>query len=128
MSPRSVQFGALVAEIGMLGSGLGASLKSGYVLDSLGYGYKLSYLSLSQKIGILGLLIFLVCAGFRMVRCVATMVRSDYSASMILALSPMGFLVSAWGNPILFAPVFVCMFCVSLYIERTVAKELAGRT
>lgn len=122
-SPRLAQFDALGAEITLFGKGLGASLESQLSRDTLGYGFELSYLSLAHKVGILGLLVFLGCAATHMWRSVRTMVRSNHHSSMIAAIAMMGFLFSSWGNPTLFAPLFVCFFCVSLYIERTFAKQ-----
>lgn len=126
-SPRLDQFEALVREITFFGKGLGASLDSGYSRDALGYGFELSYLSLAHKVGIVGLIVFLSCAAVHVLRSVKTMTRDDHSAITISGVALMSFLLSSWGNPTLFAPIFVCFFCVSLYIERTVAVSLTAR-
>lgn len=122
---RVDQFNALVAELSLFGRGLGAPLSSGFSRDALGYGFELSYLSLGHKLGILGLGIFLACAAFQYFRTLRTLIRSNYRPAMIVTLGMLGFLVSSYGNPTLFAPIFVSFFCVALYIERTVARDLA---
>jgi hypothetical protein len=125
-SPRSQQAAQLIPELGWFGHGLGAPLTSGYERDPvLTYAFELSYISLAHKVGLIGLLAFVACVSIHLARSVITLVRSNFRAEMILSVGLMGFLISSWWNPTIFAPLFVCLFCASMYIERTVSHELS---
>lgn len=128
-SPRSQQLAAMLPELDFFGHGLGAALSSGYARDPIfTYAFELSYISLAHKVGILGLLVFLACVVVHIVQSLRALVRSGFKSEMIVAIGVMGFLVSSWWNPALFAPLFVCLFCVSLYIERSTSREVERGT
>lgn len=111
--PRVVQSLELVKSFSTAGIGLGGVLDSGYTRDSLGYGMELTYHAILSKFGIIAgvLAILLVTLPlfvsiFRLI--VSPMPRYAFS----LACSV--FLVAAWGNPFIFAPLMVLMSCLAM--------------
>jgi len=125
-SPRSQQAAVIWSNIDLFGHGLGASLGSFARDPVFTYALELSYVSLAHKIGIVGALIFLACAAFHVGKSLQAMVRSGFKSEAIMAVGLMGFLVSSWWNPTLFAPLFACLFCVSLYLREQVERDLVA--
>ncbi|WDR00764.1 hypothetical protein PSC71_08450 [Devosia sp. J2-20] len=124
-SPRSQQLAAMLPELNLFGHGLGAALGSGYARDPIfTYAFELSYISLAHKVGFLGLLAFLACVAVHMAQSLRALIRSDFKPEMIIAVSVMGFLVSSWWNPALFAPLFVVLFCASIYLRQATDAQV----
>ena len=126
-SPRSEQFLAMIPELNFFGHGLGAALGSGYVRDLVyTYAFELSYISLAHKLGFGGLIVFLGCVASHLFQTIRLLTLSNFRAEMIIAVGAMSFLVSSWWNPALFAPLFVVLFCVSIYIRQSISAEYSA--
>ena len=93
-SIRAEQSRYLKQEFTFFGNGLGATLKSGYIRDNLGYGFELTYLNLIHKLGIFSIPLFI----------------------SYFCLGLMYFLVQGAANPILLAPMSVILHCCALHI------------
>lgn len=123
-SVRPQQAAALKAEMSIIGKGLGASLESGYSRDAAGYGFELTYHNLIHKLGIASLAVFGLF-GYICVSALLLMVqpkpRLVVAGGVSLAL--VLFLVPAYGNPILFAPINVVLTCFSLLVQRAVHRD-----
>lgn len=116
-SARNVQFGFLINELTFFGSGLGASLKSGFNSGgSGGYGFELTYISLIHKFGVLSIIIFysyLSIIGYA----ILNIIKKKYLMESFFCLGLMGFLVPGAGNPILISPITVLFHSIALYIS-----------
>ena len=112
---RAEQFNYLVSEFSFWGNGLGSSLRSGYMRDSLGYGFELTYVNIVHKLGVFSIFLFLsyiltlTVASFRIVRRV-------YVFESFFVIGLMGYLVVGAGNPLLLSPCAVVLHCVAMYI------------
>lgn len=110
--PRVLQSKELVQSFTVVGIGLGGALASGFTRDLLGYSMELSYFSILSKFGLIfGTLVIiavvtpLVIATYRII----VTPRPKYA----FALGSSVFLITAWGNPIIFAPLLVFMSCIA---------------
>ena len=115
LSVRSIQGQKLAEEFTFLGKGLGASLKSGYSRDFLGYGFELSYHNLIHKFGAFSSLLFLNFA-FPVLIALQNLFnnRKILLSSSVIGL--MLYLISALGNPLIFAPISSLFNVISLYL------------
>jgi len=112
---RSEQFGYIVSDFTFFGNGLGSSLSSGYVRDTRGYGFELTYVNIVHKLGVFSIFLFssyvitLMVASIRIVRRV-------YVFESLFVIGLMGYLVVGVGNPLLLSTSAVILHCVAMYI------------
>lgn len=113
---RAEQSKALLDEASLFGAGLGASLKSGYTRDTLGYGFEQSYENVIHKFGVpLGCLIF-IAYFFIMAKSLRNFVKSWDVISAFGFAASFGLLIPSSGNPMLFAPAHVVIHVLSISI------------
>ena len=115
LSPRSIQGQKLAEEFTLLGKGLGATLESGYSRDILGYGFELSFHNLIHKFGALSSLLFLNF-GFPVIISLQNLFNNK---KILVSSSVMGlmlYLISSFGNPLIFAPISSLFNVIALYL------------
>lgn len=112
---RAEQFKYLVSDLTFLGNGLGSSLNSGYMRDSAGYGFELTYVNIVHKLGVFSIFLFL---SYIITLTVASIriVRRVYVFESFFVIGLMGYLVVGAGNPLLLSPCAVILHCVAMYI------------
>jgi hypothetical protein len=116
-SIRNEQRKYLVNEYSFFGAGLGATLKSGYKRDDLGYGFELSYENVIHKFGFISIFILFGLFLPLVVSIKNILIKRDIFYSSV-AFGLMGYLVPAYGNPMLFSPICVLMHCLAIYFLR----------
>ncbi|WP_342655925.1 hypothetical protein NM528_14450 [Shewanella algae] len=124
---RNEQFHYLVNELTIHGSGLGATLESGYKRDETGYGFELTYINLVHKLGVFALFIFLT-QFYTVLKGVQYLFSGDKLFG-VLVLSAMAYLIPGAANPMLLSPNFVAIHCLvlALIFNRVNKKPLIGR-
>jgi hypothetical protein len=116
-SIRSEQAKFLIDEFSFFGSGLGSSLKSGFVRDDVGGGFsfELSYLNIIHKLGIFStplLLSYVLTVSLALLR----IFRGYQLLYSYFALGLMGYLILGSANPVLLSPISVMLHCFAIYI------------
>ncbi|MDA9937650.1 hypothetical protein N9D09_00990 [bacterium] len=114
--PRVIQAKELIDDFTVFGKGLGAVVP-GYSRDVLGYGFELSFHNIIHKFGIISVFMF---ASF-LAPIFYSVQKIIYKSSSLYSYLPLVFmlyLLPAWGNPTIFAPVSVILHCVALYLIR----------
>jgi hypothetical protein len=113
---RDEQRAFLIDEFSFFGSGLGATLKSGYSRDALGYSFELNYENLIHKLGVFSLIVFasyLLTFLLIFKKYFKTGDPQVFGTSLGLFF----FLIPGYGNPILFAPTTVVLHCIVIYLN-----------
>lgn len=109
---RYAQAGELLADVVLVGHGLGAPITSGYNRSvTFPYGFELSYLNVVHKFGVFSVLYFwfLAYSGYRIL-------TADRPAmERCTALGLLGYAFPAIGNPILFAVPAVYLHMLALH-------------
>ena len=113
---RAEQSKALLDEASLFGAGLGASLKSGYTRDDLGYGFEQSYENVIHKFGIFIGSLFLMGHFFIVLNSFRNFVKRWDVISAFGFAGSFGILIPSSGNPILFAPAHVLIHVLSISI------------
>ncbi|EKO3932943.1 hypothetical protein GAW91_003601 [Vibrio fluvialis] len=116
-SVRNIQREKILDEISVFGSGLGATLKSGYKRDDSGYGFEVTYENLFHKLGVLSLVVMFIF----MLTCWMSSINIFKGKSLeysVLSLGLMMYLIPSAGNPMLFSPIGVLMHCMAMYFLR----------
>lgn len=112
---RATQSTYLIKEFSFFGAGLGAPLQSGYVRDSTGYGFELTYLNIIHKLGIFSVALFGYYIGTIML-----LVNRIYNRKFLLgafvSTGLMGYLIMGAGNPVLLSPLSVSLHSLAVYI------------
>jgi len=114
-SIRFEQFEYLVSDLTFLGNGLGASLSSGYVRDSSGYGFELTYLNIVHKLGMFSVFLFLSYL-ITLLVAFSRISKKIYVYESFFVIGLMGYLVVGAGNPLLLSPCAVVLHCIAMYI------------
>lgn len=110
--PRVVQSLELIKSFSVSGIGLGGVLDSGYTRDSLGYGMELSYHAIISKFGVIAGFFVILLSTLPLFVSIVRLIFSPmprYAFSLGCSV----FLVAAWGNPFIFAPLMVLMSCLA---------------
>lgn len=123
-SVRDMQLSLILDEFSLIGSGLGAPLRSGYFRsEELPYGFELTYFNIIHKLGIFSIFLFL---SYLAVIFEATkfLFKTNKISVGIFVLGLMSYLVVGYGNPILLSPNFVlvhvlCMILLKKNINKT---------
>ncbi|CAM2823190.1 hypothetical protein [Vibrio neptunius] len=126
-SVRNEQREKIFDEINVFGSGLGATLKSGYKRDDSGYGFEVTYENLFHKLGVISIGIFAVFLGTCWVSA-ANIYRGVDIEYSTLSLGLMMYLIPSAGNPMLFSPICVTMHCIAMYLLRGRSYEVGHAT
>ncbi|ELD1800057.1 hypothetical protein ACXQF3_003713 [Vibrio fluvialis] len=116
-SVRNIQREKILDEISVFGSGLGATLKSGYKRDDSGYGFEVTYENLFHKLGVLSLVVMFIF----ILTCWMSSINIFKGKSLeysVLSLGLMMYLIPSAGNPMLFSPIGVLMHCMAMYFLR----------
>jgi hypothetical protein len=126
---RAEQSKALLDEASLFGAGLGASLKSEYTRDTLGYGFEQSYENVIHKFGVpIGCLILLAYF-FIMAKSLRDFVKSWDVISAFGFAASFGLLIPSSGNPMLFAPAHVLIHVLSISIlQHNSCQQRYGRS
>ena len=105
----------------LFGKGLGGVIPD-YSRDALGYGFELSFYNIVHKFGIFSVFIF---ASY-LAPIFYSLNEIFYRTSKIYSYLPLIFmlyLIPAFANPSIFAPVCVIMHCIALYFIRSNISE-----
>ncbi|ELE8120095.1 hypothetical protein RB980_002717 [Vibrio fluvialis] len=116
-SVRNIQREKILDEISVFGSGLGATLRSGYKRDDSGYGFEVTYENLFHKLGVLSLVVMFIF----ILTCWMSSINIFKGKSLeysVLSLGLMMYLIPSAGNPMLFSPIGVLMHCMAMYFLR----------
>ncbi|EKO3555160.1 hypothetical protein H9W00_003681, partial [Vibrio fluvialis] len=116
-SVRNIQREKILDEISVFGSGLGATLKSGYKRDDSGYGFEVTYENLFHKLGVLSLVVMFIF----ILTCWMSSINIFKGKNLeysVLSLGLMMYLIPSAGNPMLFSPIGVLMHCMAMYFLR----------
>ena len=105
--PRRVQARKLIEDFTILGKGLGASVP-GYSRDELGYGFELSFHNIIHKFGIISIFIFISFL-VPILYSLNKIIQETSNIHSYIPLVLMLYLLPAWGNPTIFAPVNVIL-------------------
>ena len=119
--PRVIQGKALMGDFTLFGKGLGGVIPD-YSRDALGYGFELSFYNIVHKFGIFSVFIF---ASY-LAPIFYSLNEIFYRTSKIYSYLPLIFmlyLIPAFANPSIFAPVCVIMHCIALYFIRSNISE-----
>jgi hypothetical protein len=117
---RAEQAVYLTREFSWMGSGLGAKLESGFIRDEMGYGFELTYHNVIHKFGLCAGIIFFSYA-YTLFISIKNILKNKEPIPSVVALGAMAFLIPAYGNPLLFAPVSVVLHCLALFWLRNMA-------
>ncbi len=115
---RYEQFDYLIDDIKFFGNGLGAVIP-GYKRNSLlPYGFELSHINIFHKFGIFA--IFLIFGQiFILVKGIINLNKSEFDIRYTsCAIGAMCFVFPSIGNPIIFAPQSVLLYCIALFLLR----------
>ena len=110
-SLRNEQAKYLSSEFTLVGSGFGVPLKSGYMRDMNGYAFELSYYNLLHKLGFFSFFIIL-SFGYLIAISIKHFIKNGPTFFSILSISSLSFLISASGNPLLFASLNMIIFSI----------------
>lgn len=114
---RYEQITELINDLTFFGKGLGATLSSGYMRDSLGYGFEVSYINIFHKFGIFAIILLIVYfAIFKKLS--INIYRGKNVLNSVIAFGGMCYLFPALGNPTLLGTVSNVLFSSSLYLLR----------
>lgn len=124
-SIRSEQAMYLIEDFTFWGSGLGSSLSSGYIRDTRGYGFELSFHNLIHKIGVFSSMIFFAYIFLitKSVWLMTTKPRGTDAENVFIAFGCLLSLVPSYGNPILFSPISVFLQVIALFLLRPRYKK-----
>ena len=111
---RFEQSKALSKEFSFLGAGLGASLKSGYQRDELGYGFEQSYENVIHKLGIPLAITIFIAYFLVLLKSLRTFAEQWDVISAFCFAGSFGLLIPSSGNPMLFAPGHVLIHVMSI--------------
>jgi hypothetical protein len=122
----------------VLGSGLGATLPSGYRRsNSDPWSFELSYLQLLFQLGVIGIVLLLAAPGWALYRGVRSLARADPDHRVAIAAAIggiAGFLFTSGGNPYLMTSVGMLALAVLLAMTEhamattSILPETAGAT
>lgn len=114
---RYKQLESILNDLSFMGNGLGAVVKGSIRSVDAPYGYELIYLNLVHKFGLFSIPLF---AGwfYMFVKLVSSLYFKRSLPYSVLALSALGYLFPAIGNPILMHPSLVILNCFVLYYIR----------
>jgi hypothetical protein len=114
-STRTEQADYLINEFSFWGSGLGSTLKSGYLRDTDGYGFELTYLNIIHKLGVFCLPLFIsYLASFLLI--VILILKRNNLFYVFFALGCLGFLIVGAGNAVLLSPISVVLHCFAIFV------------
>lgn len=114
--PRVLQGIALIEDFKFFGSGIGASISSGYTRDDLGYGFELSFHNVIHKLGFVSIFIFLMIFYPFLASLRNILITKNELRKSALSFSLMLYIFPAYGNPFLISPITVLFNVIALYI------------
>lgn len=116
---RYDQLGYLLKDLKFFGNGLGSIITGFTRNEEKPYGFELIYLNIFHKFGVFGFIIIGIY--LYTIYKIFKLFRKDHIDFRIplAALGCMGFLIPAFGNPLLFSAQAVMLHCVALYFIRT---------
>ncbi len=123
---RYEQLNFLLADIKLLGNGLGATVP-GYISNpELPYGFELTFINVIHKFGIFSIVLF-----FNWIYMLSYLFKQCWNKKNIITnvvmLASLGYLFPSIGNPLLFHPSLVILNSIVLYhikLEKNNAKKV----
>jgi hypothetical protein len=116
-SLRSQQAVYLSNEFTFFGAGMGTPLRSGYQRDDFGYAFELSFYNIIHKFGFFSFFL-LTPYIYLLYKNIRNSIVNNSNFVTIFSISTLSYLISASGNPILFASINIILFILVLYINK----------